>query len=357
MLFKFSAITAALVASASAHMTMTDPCPRFSPSCVTEPPALPAGASWDYDIKSPIPSDGILCKSNTPWPAPVATWTAGQPVTVHFLNNGAAHGGGHAQFSVSYDGGKTFAVVYEVLRYFFFNGPTDSNTPEVLDYTFTLPKELPNSDSAIFAWSWVNAIGNREFYMNCADVAITGSSSSSYTGKQMVIADHDGYPTIPEFAGNYDTGINYYEDSPMITVSADGSSSYSGGNSTSPEPSAASSADSTSTMIASTEPTSEAPPVGHGAQDDSSSAQDDVPVSSAPAPEPTTDGGSGSDDGSGSGSGSDGSSSSCTHGTLACSEDGAGYQACVWGTWSAVINCPTKTACKPLNNSIVCDWA
>ncbi|KAJ2403172.1 hypothetical protein GGI23_000147 [Coemansia sp. RSA 2559] len=266
MLIKFSAITAVLAASISAHMTMTDPCPRFSASCVTEPPALPAGASWDYNIKSPIPEDGILCKSNTPWPSPVATWTAGQPITVQFLNNGAAHGGGHAQFSVSYDGGKTFAVVYEVLRYMFFNGPSDSNTPQVLSYTFTLPAELPNSDSVVFAWSWVNAIGNREFYMNCADVKITGSSSSSYTGKQMVIADHAGYPTIPEFNGNYDTGINYYEDAAMVTVSPRGSSTSSGNSTT-----------------AAYEATSSAPPIGHGAQGSSTSVQEETPASSAPA--------------------------------------------------------------------------
>ncbi|KAJ1895628.1 hypothetical protein LPJ81_004920, partial [Coemansia sp. IMI 209127] len=251
---------------------MTDPCPRFSASCVTEPPALPAGASWDYNIKNPIPEDGILCKSNTPWPSPVATWTAGQSITVQFLNNDAAHGGGHAQFSVSYDGGTTFAVVYEVLRYMFFTGPSDSNTPQVLSYSFTLPAELPNSDSVVFAWSWVNAIGNREFYMNCADVAITGSSSSSYTGKQMVIADHDGYPTIPEFNGNYDTGISYYEDAAMVTVSPRGSSTSSGNSTTSVY-----------------ETTSSVSPIVHAAQDSSSGVQEETPVSSAPAvSEPTT---------------------------------------------------------------------
>ncbi|KAJ2555139.1 hypothetical protein EV175_002353 [Coemansia sp. RSA 1933] len=179
---------------------MIDPCPRFGAKCINQPAKLPAGAQLDYNMINPIPEDGILCKYSTPWPSPVATWTAGQPITVQFLDNNAAHGGGHAQFSVSYDGGKTFAVVYEVLKYMFFNGPSSSNTPEVLSYTFTLPKDLPSSNNVVFAWSWVNAIGNREFYMNCADVAITGSSSSSYTGKQMVIADHDGYPTIPEFA-------------------------------------------------------------------------------------------------------------------------------------------------------------
>ncbi|KAJ2862313.1 hypothetical protein GGI22_002229 [Coemansia erecta] len=110
----------------------------------------------------------------------------------------------------------------------FFNGPSSSNTPEVLSYTFTLPKELPNSDSVIFAWSWVNAIGNREFYMNCADVAITGSSSSSYTGKQMVIANHNGYPTIPAFGGDYTTGLQYYNTGEKVTVSGSGSSTNRG---------------------------------------------------------------------------------------------------------------------------------
>ncbi|KAJ1900037.1 hypothetical protein LPJ81_004023, partial [Coemansia sp. IMI 209127] len=166
-----------------------------------------------------------------------------------FLNNNAAHGGDHAQFSVSYDGGTTFAVVYEVLQYMFFTGPSDSNTPEVLSYTFTLPAELPNSDSIIFAWSWVNAIGNHKFYMNCADVAITGSSSSSYTGKQMVIADHDGYPTIPEFNGDYTTGLSYYEDAASVTVSPSGSSTSSS-NSTASATYAADSSSSSSTASA-----------------------------------------------------------------------------------------------------------
>ncbi|KAJ1663946.1 hypothetical protein EV178_004568 [Coemansia sp. RSA 1646] len=359
MLLKFSAIAAALVASVSAHMTMTDPCPRFNPWCVNKPTTLPAGASWDYNIKNPIdPSSPVLCKSNTPWPSPVATWTAGQSVTVQFLQNNAAHGGGHAQFSVSYDGGKTFAVVYEVLKYFFFNGPSTSNSPEVLQYTFTLPKELPNSDSVVFAWSWVNAIGNREFYMNCADVAITGSSSSSYTGKKMVIADHDNYPTIPAFNGNYDTGLNYYEDAPMVTVSPSGSSS--GGNGTySATPVAAETTTpavyEATTSSAVYETTSVAP-VAHMVQSESSPVGEEAPVSSAPAaPEPTTDDSapepttdapaveSTTDGGSAPESTTDeGSSASCTHGTLACTSDGAGYQACVWGTCQ-----PTEASSLP----------
>ncbi|KAJ2801106.1 hypothetical protein H4R20_003809, partial [Coemansia guatemalensis] len=120
-------------------------------------------------------------------------------------------------FSISYDGGKTFAVVHEELKHCFFNGATRNNNPEVRSYSFALPKDLPSSDKAVFAWTWVNAIGNREFYMNCADVEIKGSSDS-YTGKEMVIANHDGYPDIPEFGDDYDTGLDLYKNAKDITV-------------------------------------------------------------------------------------------------------------------------------------------
>ncbi|KAI8318880.1 hypothetical protein GQ54DRAFT_248666, partial [Martensiomyces pterosporus] len=208
---------AVLIASASAHMAMIKPCTRYTPhgeNC----PAVPAGQSLDYSLNSPLGADEPLCKYTTPYATPVETWTAGQSVTVKFdPNGGAAHGGGHCQFSLSYDGGKTFVVVHEELKYCFFNGPASGNAAQVMSYTFNLPSNVPSSDKAVFAWSWVNAIGNREFYMNCADVAIKGSSGS-YTGKQMTIANHNGYPTIPEFNGNYDTGLEYYTGAKQITV-------------------------------------------------------------------------------------------------------------------------------------------
>ncbi|KAJ1950730.1 hypothetical protein EC988_004280 [Linderina pennispora] len=204
-------------------MAMVKPCTRYTPhgeNC----PSLPAGASFDYSLNSPLGMSEPLCKHTTPYDTPVETWTAGQSVTVKFdPAGGAAHGGGHCQFSLSYDGGKTFVVVHEELKYCFVGGPTTANTASVRSYTFNLPSELPSSDKAVFAWSWVNAIGNREFYMNCADVAIKGSGSS-YTGKEMTIANHDGYPTIPEFGSNYDTGLEHYKNAKQITVNGSGSS-------------------------------------------------------------------------------------------------------------------------------------
>ncbi|KAJ2760215.1 hypothetical protein IWQ57_006361, partial [Coemansia nantahalensis] len=215
------ALVGALAGLASAHMDMISPCPRYNPNCASPPP-VPPGKALDSNIKAPISSVAApsevqpLCKHTVPWAAPVANWTAGQSVTVGFHVNYAGHGGGHCQFSMSYDGGKTFAVVHEELKHCFFTGPANSNDATVFQYTFTLPKDLPSSDTAIFAWSWVNAIGNREFYMNCADVTVKGTSQS-YTGKKMTIANYPGYPTIPEFGGNYDTGLDLYKSQPMVT--------------------------------------------------------------------------------------------------------------------------------------------
>ncbi|KAJ2522759.1 hypothetical protein H4217_000546 [Coemansia sp. RSA 1939] len=218
----FSAL--ALFASVSANMSMIDPCPRFSPYCKNPPPALPAGVSWDNtNIMAPIdPSSDVICKSNTPWPEPVATWTAGQPVTVEFAKGGTAHNGGHAQFSVSYDNGKTFAVVYKVLEHAFFNKNAYSDTPKILKYTFPLPTDLPSSDKVVFAWSWVSRKpdGNTSSYMNCADVEIKGSSSTSYTGRKTVIADVKGYPTIAASDSGFTWGLDYYTNAPNVTVSA-----------------------------------------------------------------------------------------------------------------------------------------
>ncbi|KAJ2720422.1 hypothetical protein GGI07_004609 [Coemansia sp. Benny D115] len=335
MLFKISSI-AALITSAAAHMALTSPCPRYSANgenC----PALPAGQSYDYSIKSPISVAGQtptqpLCKYTTPYATPSATWSAGQAVTVKFQADGAAHGGGHCQFSLSYDGGKTFVVVHEELKYCFFGGPNNGNSGSVLSYTFNLPTSLPSSNKAVFAWTWVNAIGNREFYMNCADVAIKGTSGS-YTGKQMTIANFQGYPTIGEFNGNYATGLEYYTGAKQITVTGNGSTTGGGAVYSSVAPAASSSVAPVAPVVSTT-----ATRKGHNAQ---SSSVASVAPSATPVAPPAV---------------SSAASSSCTHGAMQCS--GTGYKVCVWGKWSARLNCGARTACKQASAAtIVCDWA
>ncbi|PIA19652.1 hypothetical protein COEREDRAFT_36584, partial [Coemansia reversa NRRL 1564] len=199
-----------LLVIVNGHITMTSPCPRYSKvgkNC----PALPSGESIDYDLRSPIgTADNInlpFCHHKKPWASPAAKWTAGQSVTVTFEPDGKAHKGGNCQFSISYDGGKTYVVLYERLKHCFFKGPSDTSVPEVTSYTFKLPKDLPASDKAIFAWTWSNASGNREFYMNCADVSISGTSKS-FTARNITVVNYGpSSPKVAEFSDNYDAPL------------------------------------------------------------------------------------------------------------------------------------------------------
>ncbi|KAJ2799612.1 hypothetical protein H4R21_003486 [Coemansia helicoidea] len=227
-------LSAALAGLAAAHISVISPCPRYSPigeNC----PAIPPGEvadTGDKAINGPISSVELggtmpLCRHTTPFATPAAVWTAGQAVQIKFNPSAAIHSGGNCQFSISYDNGATFAVIHEELQYCFLGAKPSglTNTPSILQYTFNLPSDLPSSDKAVFAWTWVNASGNREFYMNCVDVAIKGGASKSYTGRKMVVANYPGYPTIPEFNGDYNTGMEHYVGAPNVTVSPGGNSS------------------------------------------------------------------------------------------------------------------------------------
>ncbi|KXN67308.1 hypothetical protein CONCODRAFT_28559, partial [Conidiobolus coronatus NRRL 28638] len=106
------------------------------------------------------------------------TLTAGQPVKWS-LAGGATHNGGHCEISLSYDD-KTFVSIQTILGNCMKNGQ--------LDYEVTIPANAP-SGPATFAWTWVNWSGNREYYMNCADVMIEGSPNGVLTGPKIVEAN------------------------------------------------------------------------------------------------------------------------------------------------------------------------
>lgn len=53
----------------------------------------------------------------------------------------------------------------------------EGGCPLVSRYNFRIPRDVANGQ-ALFAWTWYNLIGNRELYMNCADVAINGGTGS-----------------------------------------------------------------------------------------------------------------------------------------------------------------------------------
>jgi hypothetical protein len=108
------------------------------------------------------------------------------------------HDGGHCQFALSYDNGESWVVIKTVYRECLRNATQTQ-------YLVTIPSGAPSALRAVFMWSWLNAVGNREFYVNCADIAIQGVSPGRLEGRQLLVANYAppvaGTVMLPEFPG------------------------------------------------------------------------------------------------------------------------------------------------------------
>lgn len=151
----------------------------------------------DYNIMAPLNTPGYVfpCKGFPKGPS-TATFTSRSIPIV--LEGTATHEGGHCQFGITYDG-NTFLVLETIRSNCLLNG---------LSFTLNLPQNIPDGEVTLF-WSWVNKIGNREYYMECADITLaTGNSNKNVdlSGKELLVVNLPGYPTIPEFRldGMYD---------------------------------------------------------------------------------------------------------------------------------------------------------
>lgn len=131
----------------TAHMEISSPPPRRSRFGPTP------SADIDYNMMAPLPVDGsgLPCKGY-PAGAPVATLRAGSAFNVTAYG-ATFHGGGHCQISLSYND-RDFVSIYTVMGNCF--------TGSGLVFPVTLPATAPACDRCTLAWSWVNAIGNRE---------------------------------------------------------------------------------------------------------------------------------------------------------------------------------------------------
>jgi len=154
-----------LLPPALCHMEMSWPYPLRSKFNPETPEAL-----IDYSMTSPLEASGsnYPCKGyQNDADKPVSiTYTAGSTYNMS-LHGTAVHGGGSCQLSLSYDNGESFKVIKSMI----------GGCPLTDTYDFTIPASAPSGD-ALFAWTWQNKLGNREFYMNCAAVNIVSGSIS-----------------------------------------------------------------------------------------------------------------------------------------------------------------------------------
>ncbi|KAI0233676.1 hypothetical protein L0F63_002243 [Massospora cicadina] len=163
-------------------MALTTPAPRRS----KYHPGY-SGKNIDYDLTSPLGGKRKFpCRGEPAGPI-YKTYKAGSNIDVHIAGS-AKHEGGHCQFSMSYD-----EVEFVALKTVMGDCIITS-----VDYKVQIPKDAPNGN-VTFAWTWFNKMGNREMYMNCVDINITGGCDDGFIrGKKMVVANWPGYPTFPE---------------------------------------------------------------------------------------------------------------------------------------------------------------
>jgi hypothetical protein len=125
----------------------------------------------DYSNTAPLAPDGsqFPCKGYLSGSTHVVATLAAPGQYNVSLAGTAFHNGGSCQLSLSNNNGSTFHVIESYIG----NCPTGPNS--VLDYT--LPSYIPPGQY-VFAWTWLNHVGNREFYMNCAIMTITSAATS-----------------------------------------------------------------------------------------------------------------------------------------------------------------------------------
>ncbi|KAI7826474.1 hypothetical protein BC939DRAFT_475688 [Gamsiella multidivaricata] len=183
-----------LASVSQAHVGLLRPCSRGSPRAGCPP--VSNGQYIDYDLNSPIGTHDIknapLCKQ-TIASATRTTVQAGQDLKTEY-SIGATHGGGHCQWALSYDNGKTWVVLKTLIRRCLQNASASYSVD------VPIPKNAPNG-KAIFMWLWNNAIGDRELYSNCADITIKGGvNGGSLKGVAPLIANYGNSSLlIPEF--------------------------------------------------------------------------------------------------------------------------------------------------------------
>ncbi|KAJ1654892.1 hypothetical protein IWQ61_005253 [Dispira simplex] len=248
-----------------AHEHIAKPCIRNSPIL----PECKGFGTPDYDAATPISTkDRVnrdpMCRG--PRGKSNGVLKAGETITLEFINN-AIHKGGHCEVAMSTNE-KDWAVILTKLTSCFVD-------EEGLNIKATIPQDAPSLDHVVIAWGWVNAEGNREFYMNCMDFSLEGVESGKIEGPQMVIANYPGYPTIGQFAWGEDPRLDLYQNRPNIIITGDGS--VSGGNSTSPVPS-----QSSSSAIDTVATPTHTPTETNKSTDGAPSATDETPTPSNP---------------------------------------------------------------------------
>lgn len=163
-----------LATAASAHMKISNPVP-YGASTLSNGPL--DGNGLDFPCKQRTGVYELEGASNV--------YAQGSTQQLSFIGS-AVHGGGSCQVSVTTDAQPDKNSVWKVIKSIEGGCPAQGQTGNMGDdaaavdpfkYDYTIPKELASGNYTL-AWTWFNKVGNREMYMNCAPLTVTGSGGS-----------------------------------------------------------------------------------------------------------------------------------------------------------------------------------
>ncbi|KAL4929686.1 lytic polysaccharide monooxygenase AA11 family protein [Aspergillus undulatus] len=182
-MFSKTALAAAAILSMSlvdAHMLMTNPVP-YSKDSLDNSPILADGSNFPCkDTDYTVSTENTLAK--------------GQAHTMEFEGS-ATHGGGSCQISITSDRAPTRDTQWSVIKSI-EGGCMDPNEgadnqgdnagmKSSFAPSFTIPDSFEDGKYTL-AWTWFNRLGNREMYMNCAPITITGGSAAKRSDETAV---------------------------------------------------------------------------------------------------------------------------------------------------------------------------
>lgn len=187
MVFSTTTILDAMLAiaplAAHAHIIMASPVPFGLPK------------------QDPLTVADFPCQNAPSTGATVNKWAVGTNSSIKLIGS-AVHSGGSCQVSVTKDKSPTKDSVWKVIHSWEGGCPDvppkggnwEPADPKAIrpPLHFAIPIELPNGEMTM-AWTWSNKVGNREFYMNCAAVEVSGGAK-----------DDTAFDALPEMAVNID---------------------------------------------------------------------------------------------------------------------------------------------------------
>ncbi|KAF9422638.1 hypothetical protein BGZ94_008521 [Podila epigama] len=166
---------------------------------MTECPSPPDREVIDRDFLGPVGNYTAvkkpICRTFVPWPTR-AIFLAGRSIRTTYTV-GANHGGGHCQWALSYDNGRTAVVIKTKL-----NDCLKDTTPGVEHVIWVpIPEDAPSGDATLI-WLWNNAAGSeRDLYASCSDIVIKGKKKNGYITGPIPLYANYGLDSvhIPEF--------------------------------------------------------------------------------------------------------------------------------------------------------------